>query len=218
MSLTNVQLRAQKWALDLFGNWGKFLWMGCARNSRWENNQKLSILIRKWSSYKPWGHGEPLPAWWETPASPLPPWQDSGVEKELHSHFDSSQGLRTSIFRGKKWGRRDLEHPHPTAWGWGYPDPVASCSFPVLCWWEMHPPPFTQGFPQGKRKKERKWSSGSPRKGPAVPRICCGCLCSNWIQQRETTSMKTVSSAKGQIIFWDLLNFFSKLLLHLQWE
>lgn len=83
----------------------------------------------------------------------------------------------------------------------------------------MHPPPFTQGFPQGKRKnekwkmkKERKWSSGSPRKGPAVPRICCGCLCSNWIQQRETTSMKTVSSAKGQIIFWDLLNFFFKII------
>lgn len=61
MSLTNVRLQAQKRALHLFENPGKFLWMGFASHSRQEENQTLRMLIRAWAPEK-------TPATWRNPA------------------------------------------------------------------------------------------------------------------------------------------------------
>lgn len=61
MSLTNVRLQAQKRALHLFENPGKFLWMGFASHSRQLENQTLRTLIRDWAPEK-------TPATWRNPA------------------------------------------------------------------------------------------------------------------------------------------------------
>lgn len=105
---------------------------------------------------------------------------------------------------------------HPAPSGWGYPDPVPSCPYTLLCCaaGKRVLLPSNSAFLKGWTETAVVIAPGKVQQ-MVVLRNCYRCLCSERVLQRETVFMKTVSNAKGEIIFWVLLNFSAKLLIHL---